>query len=207
MYQSRIVSSLVLCLVIGTPACGARFVSFGDEDAGTGDQNLGTGGSGRLGAGGSLPGVGGGIAVIGSGGSLPGVGGGIAVTGSGGSLPGVGGGMATAGAGGYDCVCTGDAPKMVNYVCPDGSIAGPVCDRYVVDECTWFIRECPSISGVGGSAGVGGASPVGGGSSNGINCSYNGALYIEGQSFPAIDGCNTCYCTAAGTACTSQYIC
>ena len=207
MYQSRILSSLILSLIIGTPACGARFVSLGDEDAGTGDQNLGTGGSSRLGAGGSLPGVGGGIAIVGSGGSLPGVGGGIAIVGSGGSLPGVGGGMAIAGAGGYDCVCTGDMPKLVSYVCPDGSMAGPVCGRDDVDACNWFIRTCPPSPADGG-AGAGGAAPVGGGSSNGVNCSYNGGQYIEGQSFPAIDGCNTCYCTASGIACTQyQYIC
>nr|XP_034320545.1 von Willebrand factor C and EGF domain-containing protein [Crassostrea gigas] len=29
-------------------------------------------------------------------------------------------------------------------------------------------------------------------------CFYNGRYYSEGQSFPAIDGCNTCFCSGNG---------
>jgi hypothetical protein len=167
MYQSRILSSLILSLVMVTPACGSKFVSLGDEDAGTRpDGTPGSGGSSWLGIGGGSP-----------------------VDGAGGSGP---------------CVCTGDAPKMVSYACPDGSMAGPVCERDVVDECNWVIRDCPSTSGAGGSAGVGGAVSVGGSSAT---CLYNGVYYTEGQSFPAIDGCNTCFCTAVGVACTQYNVC
>lgn len=31
-----------------------------------------------------------------------------------------------------------------------------------------------------------------------LGCFYNGRYYSEGQSFPAIDGCNTCFCSGNG---------
>lgn len=38
-----------------------------------------------------------------------------------------------------------------------------------------------------------------------IACAYNGARYEVGDSFPAEDGCNTCYCDQDGSiACTEK---
>lgn len=40
-----------------------------------------------------------------------------------------------------DC---GPAPGAPNYVCDDGSVGGPVCER-VEGFCGWHIRECPVV--------------------------------------------------------------
>lgn len=42
-----------------------------------------------------------------------------------------------------DC---GPAPQMPNWQCPDGSIAGPSCEKLPDNRCGWLIRQCPSIS-------------------------------------------------------------
>src|SRR5262245_47740713 len=47
--------------------------------------------------------------------------------------------------------------------------------------------------GVSGSAGTG---PPG-------SCVYAGRVYADGESFPASDGCNSCFCEAGSVACTA----
>lgn len=42
-----------------------------------------------------------------------------------------------------DC---GIAPGTPNTTCPDGSLAGPVCQRNNAGECAWDVIECPSTS-------------------------------------------------------------
>lgn len=312
MNQSVILSALLVGMVLGTPACGSKFVSLGDEDAGTGGSNpFATGGANSLGVGGSssaamggsgdcvctdpapmLPSelcsdgtIGGpqcgrhadgtcgwlirtcppenvGGASSGVGGAMAGVGGsfgcacgdpipsvehqvcsdgsvvtpycqlysngtcnwvirGCPVQGVGGASSGFGGAEAAGGAidtlggamsaggaiaaegGSMGCACSGPMPKMANYNCPDGSIAGPVCDFDASGSCSWQIRVCP-LESVGGSAAIGGAAAIGGSTGASVTCQYDGAIYGEGQSFPSTDGCNTCYCMAAGVACTKM---
>jgi hypothetical protein len=38
---------------------------------------------------------------------------------------------------------------MPNWLCPDGSLGGPVCDHMDDGACGWFIRECPDMDGDG----------------------------------------------------------
>lgn len=62
-------------------------------------------------------------------------------------------------------------------------------------------------SGSGGAGGSGGSSGGTGGASGGTGgasgCSYGGKQYPPGESFPAGDGCNTCWCEpGGGVACT-----
>ena len=44
-----------------------------------------------------------------------------------------------------DAGCQGVASRMPNRICPDGSMAGPVCapDPTHGNECWWQIRQCP----------------------------------------------------------------
>lgn len=42
-----------------------------------------------------------------------------------------------------DC---GPAPNMPNWQCPNGSIAGPSCERLPDGRCGWLIRQCPATS-------------------------------------------------------------
>lgn len=35
-------------------------------------------------------------------------------------------------------------------------------------------------------------------------CTYDGKSWKEGDSFPSVDGCNTCSCTAGGVSCTEK---
>jgi hypothetical protein len=61
------------------------------------------------------------------------------------------------------------------------------------------------VAGYGGAGGAGGA--TGGGPANGdasVGCSYYGTQYRGGDSFPSMDGCNTCSCTEAGVVCTDR---
>jgi hypothetical protein len=109
--------------------------------------------------------------------------------------------MGAGGAGG--CVCSGVAPEGPNYFCSDGTIAGPVCGIDPSGACSWQVLGCP-VAGTGGFASIGGAGSAGGSTGNTIACEYNGIVYGAGQSFPAVDGCNTCYCMSAGVACTES---
>jgi len=58
-------------------------------------------------------------------------------------------------------------------------------------------------SGAGGT-GVSGASGAGasGTGGSGDGCEHGGAQYELGETFPDVDGCNTCTCTEMGVACT-----
>lgn len=47
--------------------------------------------------------------------------------------------------------------------------------------------------------------PDAGGSCQPTTCTYDGVEYAVGDSFPALDGCNVCSCTAGGVACTKMY--
>lgn len=42
-----------------------------------------------------------------------------------------------------DC---GPAPQMPNWQCPDGSLAGPSCERLPDGRCGWLIRQCGMTS-------------------------------------------------------------
>ncbi len=42
-----------------------------------------------------------------------------------------------------DC---GPAPAMPNWQCPNGSIAGPSCEKLPDGRCGWLIRQCPITS-------------------------------------------------------------
>jgi hypothetical protein len=302
MHQSHILSTLVISLVLGTPACGSKFVSLGDEDAGdalgAGGANSGAGGAlpstggtlpafggdnsvggngpcqctdpkpaiasvhcsdgsisgpecltdpngecawfirgcpvvglgGSFGAGGAMPNAGAGAmvaaggAMVAAGGAMPtaGAAGAGAMVAAGGAMVAAGGAMPNAGAAGAGamvaaggaiiigaggssgCVCSGPAPAGPNYLCWDGSIAGPSCDRGPTGACEWMNLSCPA-QGVGGSAsGAGGAMAAGGSPVSNVVCEYNGAVYTEGQSFLSEDGCNTCFCMAPGVACTKM---
>ena len=56
-------------------------------------------------------------------------------------------------------------------------------------------------TGRGGTTGSAGT--TGGGGAGGGSCTYAGMTYPAGTSFPDLDGCNTCACTAGGQiACT-----
>jgi hypothetical protein len=39
--------------------------------------------------------------------------------------------------------CPSPAPALPNYLCPDGSLGGPVCAEGPFGACQWFIRSCP----------------------------------------------------------------
>jgi hypothetical protein len=39
----------------------------------------------------------------------------------------------------------GPGPKSPNFLCPDGSIAGPVCGRAADGTCGWTIVSCPIV--------------------------------------------------------------
>ena len=36
-------------------------------------------------------------------------------------------------------------------------------------------------------------------------CEYNGWAYADGESFPAVDDCNTCVCSDGEVICTEMY--
>jgi hypothetical protein len=152
------------------------------------------GAGGMVGVGGGAYAAGGAVTVPGAGGMV-GVGGAVSLAGAGGMW--ALGGAVTVGAGGSTgCSCSGPAPEGPNYLCWDGTIAGPTCGPDPSGVCVWDIRGCP-VDGAGGAfSGAGGMTSVS------ILCQVNGKIYTEGQSFPEGDGCNTCYCTASGVACT-----
>jgi len=60
-------------------------------------------------------------------------------------------------------------------------------------------------TGKGGSGAVGGSTGGRGGSagSSGGSCEYGGQIYEDGESFPAGDGCNNCFCDNGSAACTT----
>jgi len=39
--------------------------------------------------------------------------------------------------------CPSPAPELPSYLCPDGSLGGPVCAEGPFGVCQWFIRSCP----------------------------------------------------------------
>ena len=83
-------------------------------------------------------------------------------------------------------ICTagcGPALGMPNYECSDGmTIAGPGdCVEQEDGNCGWEIITCPD------------------------GCTYDSQWYVPGESFPAIDMCNTCYCQGDGSiSCTEK---
>lgn len=92
-----------------------------------------------------------------------------------------GGGVCTPGA---DHTCNDD-PTMsaIAGVCrTDGTCD---CSRTATNPRTGKCVPVPTDGGVDG-------------------CSYRGAIYPVGSSFPSTDGCNTCTCTASGVACTAR---
>lgn len=36
------------------------------------------------------------------------------------------------------------------------------------------------------------------------DCEYNGETFVDGESFPADDGCNTCFCEDGSVGCTEM---
>jgi hypothetical protein len=74
----------------------------------------------------------------------------------------------------------GPAPLAPNYLCADGTVAGPGdCVRDEHGACGWTYVSC--------------------------SCSYDGVVYEPGDSFPSSDGCNTCSCSEGGlVACTER---
>lgn len=57
-----------------------------------------------------------------------------------------GGPVAPGGDAGAMCApesCPSPAPAMPNTLCPDGSLAGPVCAEDASGSCQWTIRSCP----------------------------------------------------------------
>jgi hypothetical protein len=60
------------------------------------------------------------------------------------------GGGSGGGGGGDTCdACPGPAPGMPNYICPDGTIAGPSCQAAADGTCGWVIVDCPDSGGGG----------------------------------------------------------
>ena len=41
----------------------------------------------------------------------------------------------------------GPAPGAPNFMCADGTVAGPVCERTATGRCAWIFRECPDGCG------------------------------------------------------------
>jgi hypothetical protein len=70
------------------------------------------------------------------------------------------------------CTCERDG----GIACTEKACANPCGDTAVSDE--------PNLSPPPADCGL---------------CSYGGRTYFEGQSFPALDGCNTCTCGASGS--------
>ncbi|XP_048754992.2 kielin/chordin-like protein isoform X2 [Ostrea edulis] len=97
---------------------------------------------------------------------------------------------------GADAVCNFDG---VSYSIGDTRIADDGCNLCTCTatgmECTkgdcTFPRELTTTTTV----------PQTGG------CHYNGKTYWAGQSFRAVDGCNTCYCSAHGGALCTEMFC
>ncbi len=50
-----------------------------------------------------------------------------------------------------DC---GPAPQMPNWQCPNGTLAGPSCERLPDGRCGWIIRQCPVSSSSSSSSHV-----------------------------------------------------
>ena len=67
-------------------------------------------------------------------------------------------------------------------------------------------QEGTGGSGTGGGAGSGAGGGAGTGGSGG-GCDYQGGHYLIGQSFPAGDGCNSCFCEGNGQVCCSLLYC
>ena len=80
---------------------------------------------------------------------------------------------------------TGGASEASPTAAPSGS--GPTAGANGSDPTS-------GASGSGPTAGVSEPATAGGSSAGGADCSFQGALYADGSSFPAGDGCNTCGC-------------
>lgn len=58
------------------------------------------------------------------------------------------------------CVCTGPRPLSPNFVCPDGSLGGPVCATNSDNTCSWKIRSCPDAGADAGACVCSGPRPL-----------------------------------------------
>jgi hypothetical protein len=182
MKSQQILSAVGLALIISGPACSAKFVQLGDEDAGVGatcDYN--------------------GIAhAVGT--SFPASDGcNTCSCASDGMVQctlmacqaGVGGSVSNGGAGSVSCLYNG-----VNYAIGVGFKSTDGCNSC---SCTSMGVACTVMF----CGGVGGASAAGG--STGATCLYNGFYYPVGNTIKAVDGCNTCNCAPDGSvACTEM---
>jgi len=187
MKTTQIFSAVSFALVISGPACNAKFVPIGDEDAGS----VGTGGSG---------------ATCEYNGVFHPVGtsfrssdgcntcscdsfGKVACTLM--ACLSSGGTSSVGGATSSGCFYGGNNYAVgASFKSADGCNSCS-CDKSGSVACT------DMACAVGGASGAGG--------SPGQTCSYNGVNYALGASFKSTDGCNSCSCTASGVACTLVY--
>ncbi|HVW67183.1 MAG TPA: hypothetical protein VHA78_05670 [Candidatus Peribacteraceae bacterium] len=93
---------------------------------------------------------------------------------------------------------------MPNSICPDGSIAGPVCERNSNGQCGYVIKQCPASNN---NTDTGNTSGTNGGTTGGgtipqcqtITCSYTlapGCQYVPGVSQNGCPVCGSVSCNA-----------
>lgn len=177
MKRTQILSAISFALVASGPACSAKFVQIGDEDAGTGVKCVYNGVVHNLGS--SFKSSDGcNTCTCASDGTVDCTL--MACT--------VGGSSGIAGGTSVGCLYDG-----VNYSVGTNFKSSDGCNTC---SCTTSGIACTTMAcAAGGASGAGG--------STGATCLYNGVNYPAGTSFKSTDGCNTCGCTSDGlVACT-----
>jgi hypothetical protein len=96
-----------------------------------------------------------------------------------------------------DC---GPAPGVPSRICPDGTVAGPVCERNASGHCGWIITDCPDAGpSTDGGASCGGLTPGGSpGCPSGQFCNIPPANLCGAADGPGV-------CTAIPTGCGKNY--
>lgn len=219
MWIARVLIGMVTSVSLAVGGCGGSASGPSTDGAAKLDAPASSGGSlagrggaatgGAGGTGGAQTGGSGGNAMGGAGGSgapdapaawdTPGRTGGAGGSASGpGGVGGSSSGVVTStggnpGTGGTSDVCAGK---------------GPNCHRFCITPTSC---DCPCEGGTGGATSSGGAAgntAAGGASGNGgqtdgsagQTCTYNGATYPYGATWPSTDGCHECWCDGSPNA-------
>ncbi len=178
MKISHILSAVGFALVLAGPACNAKFVNIGDEDAGAGGGCIYNGVTHEVGT--SFK------STDGCNTCSCDADGQVACT-----LMAcqAGGASSVGGASGVTCSYNG-----VNYAVGASFKSADGCNSC---GCSATGVACTEMAcAAGGASGVGG--------STGQTCTYSGTTYTVGASFKSPDGCNGCSCTPYGVACTAM---
>jgi len=204
--RAALLASLLFAPTLLTDCSSAEPLSLGDAKAGSGSAGANSAGQGAGGssAGTNSAGQGAGTNSAGQGAGTNSAGTNSAGTNSAGTnsagTNSAGTSSAGQGAGGTSALCPdsdcGPQLGLPNYVCDDGSIAGPTgrCLKRDNGSCGWEVVSCPSGNGGSGGQASGGAS--------GQLC--GGKLCGAGQACCGPAACGHCVNELSGQACPAQ---